>query len=434
MRPSRESLAYELPPTDEPADSFADRSARVRAWRRTRDPRTLWPRLEPDMLQPSADAIGSAVGALLRGNTATLGAPDGHDAYAIGIAALLSGTGPLLGRWVEQGSLDVSDALARVLVQHLAHGRARAERITRGLTAPLAALVAAGVTPVVIKGFHTAHVYFAEPGLRPMADVDLVVALEEIPAAEESLRGAGFIPSPLVVPPHKRNWYPPEHDERLWSFEMFDARDGWQLDLHDGLNLGHLANLGFQLDGGVHLPTPWHVNGIPVYAAKQPMLTVILATHLSAELHARCLLRVVELLFVIRRDRELGLLDWDSLEALLDESGSRRFVYPALSLVERLVPGTIDSGLLSRARRASTALARVVTDRLTPTCPILDDRPILAERLMWITSGRQAIQAIANWLNPVPGRPWREMLTLYHSRFVRLLAGRVSWIVGRERP
>jgi putative nucleotidyltransferase-like protein len=408
-------------------------SSRARAWWFTRDPRTLWPALEPTLLQPSADAVGRAVTSLLRGESSTLGSAAGQDAYAIGIAALLTGTGPLLGRWVEQGSLDVSDALADVLARHLGQGRMRIERIARGVTPALSALVTAGVTPTVIKGFHTAHCYFPEPGLRPISDVDVIVTPAEIPRAEAALRAAGFTPSSVIARPYKRDWYPPGDDGRVWSFELFDVRDRWKLELHDGANFGELPSFGLRLDVGLRSGTPWHACGVPVRAPAQPLLTAILATHLATELHTRCLLRVVELSFVIRRDRELGLLDWDAFDALLDESGARRFVYPALSLVERLLPGTIDSGFLARTRRASTRLARVVTDRLTPTFPILDDRPILAERLMWIGSGRDAVQSIANWVNPVRGAPWRQTLNLYHSRLARLLSGRASWIVGRGR-
>jgi hypothetical protein len=409
-----------------------DLARRVRAWLFTRDPRALWPALDPILLQRSADAIGRAVGSLLRGDSTVLGSADGQDAYAFGVAAFLTGTGPLLGHYNKHGSLDVSDALADVLARHLGHGRLRVDRIAHGVAPALDQLVAAGVTPTVIKGFHTAHCYFPEPGLRPMADVDLVVSPDEVPQAEAALRAAGFTPSPVVANPYKRDWYPADDDERIWSLERFDSRDGWKLELHDGANFGELPSFGLRLNAGASSGAPWSVNGVPVRTPRQPWLTVILATHLSAELHARCLLRVVELVFVIRRDRQDGLLDWDALEAALDVSGARRFVYPALSLVEKLAPGTVDAGLLSRARRASTRLTRLVADRLTPTAPILEDRFLLAERLMWIASGRHVIRSITNWVNPVPNRSLREVLDMYQSRLWRLLSGRVAWRWQKE--
>jgi putative nucleotidyltransferase-like protein len=428
MPPSHAPLAPRSTLIADKEEHSDDLSARARAWWLTRDPRVLWPALEPSLLQPSADAIGRAVASLLRGDSTSLGSAGAHDAYAIGIAALLTGTGPLLGRWIEEGSLDVSEALANILARHLAHGRLRAERISRGVAPALSELVKAGITPAVIKGLHTAYVYFAEPGLRPMSDVDIVVAPQAIADADEALRAAEFTPSPTIARPYKRDWYPPDDDGRLWSFEMFDARDRWKLELHDGLNFGFLTSFGFRLDGGLHSGTPEYLHAAPVRTPAQPLLTTILAAHLSTELHTRRLLRLVELVYVIRRDREAGLLDWDSLEALLQESGATRFVYPALALVERLVPSTVDAGVLMRGRRACTRLARLVTDRFTLTSPILEDRFLPAENLMWATSGRDLVRYAAKWVNPVPGRPWREVVDLYHSRLRRLLSGRVSWL------
>ena len=408
-------------------------SARARLWLHTRDPRALWPALDPNLLQPSADAIGRAVSSILRDQATNLGSPRGDDAYAIGIAALLSGTGPLLGHYVENGMLDVSDPLATILSRHLAQSRLRIERIAREVTPALSALFVAGLVPLVIKGFHTAHAYFVEPGLRPISDVDVVVRPSEIGRAESALRDAGFVPSHFTAKPYKRNWDPPGENERLWSLELFHARDRWRLDLHDGPSFGELPHLGLRLDAGLHSSNSWQVDGVPTRTPAQPFLTAILAAHLSTELHIRCLLRVVELVFVIRRDSDLGLLDWHGLEALLDESGGTRFVYPALSLAEQVAPGTVDPAFLSRARRASTPLARAVTARITPTYPILDDRPILAERLMWTTTPKHALKSVVDWINPIPDGSWREMVSLYHSRAVRLLAGRASWMAGGKR-
>jgi hypothetical protein len=434
MSPLHTSPAATATPTADVERQSDDLSRRARAWWATRDPRVLWPALEPSMLQPSADAIGRVVAALLRGDSTSLGSPAGHDAYAIGIAALLTGTGPLLGRWVEQGSLDVSDPLAKILARHLAHGRQRVERISRGLAPALSELGKAGIRPAIIKGFHTSYEYFAEPGLRPMSDVDVVVPPDAILDSEEAFRAAGFTASAVIVRPYKRDWYPPGDDGRLWSFEVFDARDRWKIELHDGLNFGYLPSFGFRLDGGLHSGTVRRVQGVPVRTAGQPLLTAILAAHLSTELYGMRLLRLVELVYVIRRDREFGLLDWNAFETLLEESGATRFVFPALALVEKLVPGTVDAGILARGRRASTRLTRLVADRFTPTSPILEDRFVLTESLMWPANARDLVRCVANWLNPVPGRPWREVVAMYYSRLRRLLSGRAGWVRETEHP
>ena len=411
----------------EPDDAAGDLTPRGRAWLATGDPAALWPALQPGTLQPAADAIGRAVAAILRDERASLHAADGRDAYAIGIAALLSGTGPLLGHWVERGVLDASEPVAVVLARHLEQGRRRMERITAGVRPALAALHTAGLAPAVIKGFHTAHAYFPEPGTRPIGDVDVVVAPGDVARGEQQLRAIGFTPNNVIDTPYKRDWYPPDDDGRMRSFELWHARDRWKLELHDGLNFGFTAPYGVRLEAAAPFDGGWHVLGVPVRVATQPLLASLIATHLSGEPYASRLLRLVELTLVIRRDGALGLLDWSAVRELLERSGALRFTYPAFALVERLAPGTVDATLLTSARAAATRLTRRVTEGLTPTSPIVQHGVSLAERLMWTRGPVDTMRRIALMAMPVPGHPWRHSLMTYHGRVRRLLAGRVSW-------
>ena len=424
---SEQAIQREGAPSSVDEEPHDDLLARARAWNRTRDPRTLWPMLDPSTLEPAADAIGATVAAHLRGERSTLGDATGSDAYAIGIAAFATGTGPLLGHWVEQGTLDVSDSLALVLARHLEHGRRRVVRMTRGAWPAFESLLNAGITPTVIKGFHTAHVYFPEPALRPMADVDIVVAPDDIEKAELALRAAAFTPSHVVERPYKRDWYPPDDSPRIWSFEVFDARERWKLELHDGANVGRITTFGFRPEDATRSGAPWQLNDLVLRAPIQPLLTVILAAHLSVELYPRRLSRLIELVYVLRRDCGRGFFSWDAFETLLDSGGAHRFVYPALALVEKLSPGAVDEAVLTRCRRASTRLTRVVADGFTPTRPLLEDRRVIAERLMWIANPRDGIRYLARWLNPVRGGTWEEVRDIYHARAHRLLFGHVSW-------
>jgi hypothetical protein len=388
---------------DEPPPDLA---ARARAWRATRDPRALWPGVDPATLPPAAATIERAVSAALRDEHATPLAGDARDARAIGIAALVTGTGPLLGAWIERGTLDASPPVAEVLARHLAHGRRRVTRIVDGVRPALQALHAVGIVPAVMKGIHTAHAYFDEPGLRPIADVDVFVAPHEIARAEGALRAAGFTPSadvehgfsaaPDGATSYKRDWYPPDDDGRLWSLELWDARDRWKLELHDGVGFAFLRRYGVHLDDAQPVDETWNGLGALVRVPPPPLLLAILATHASGELHHARLLRLVELTLVIRRERARGRLDWHAVEALLAHAGALRFVYPALRLTERLAPGTIDARFLDRARRATTRLARRVAERFTPTAPLLEERVSLAERLMWESGPRELLARIAD--------------------------------------
>src|SRR5256885_8136491 len=127
---------------DEPSEEqLAELAWRAAAWRRTGgDPRALWPTLEPRAIQTAADAIGNAVATMLRDSRATL--PADADSDALGVAALLSGVGPLLGHWAEQGLLDTGDAVRQVLLRHLRHARLRSTRVDAAMRPLFARLFA----------------------------------------------------------------------------------------------------------------------------------------------------------------------------------------------------------------------------------------------------------------------------------------------------
>jgi hypothetical protein len=400
---------------------------RARAWRARGDPTTLWPALEPDALQPAADEIGRVVCAVLQSRPAALGNADSEDAYALGIAALLTGTGPLLGSWIERGSVTTSPAVALVLAQHLAHGRQRMDRMRQGALAAITAMREHGVTPAVIKGFHTAHVYFDEPGTRPLADVDVLVHPEERLRAETALRAAGFTPHPSDRPDRKRDWCPPGEDGQPRSFELWHARSSWKLELHTQLAFGHLMEFGVQLSEPAAFDGRLDVLGVPFRVARPALLVAVLATHASGELYAMRLLRLIELVLVVRHERAAGALDWDEVEAVLTTSGAFRFAYPALALTEQLAPGTIDPPLLERARRVSAPRALAVMRDFTPTSPVLERATSLSERLMWAGSRRQTLHRMIRMVIPPPSESFGALLEVYHVRLRRLLTGAVSW-------
>jgi hypothetical protein len=405
----------------------AELKRREREWDSRRDPASLWPGLDAAALQPAADAIGTAAAAILRGERAALGADRQLDTRAVGVAALLSGTGPLLGYWIETGRLDVADEVATLLGEHLDHGRRRAERIRRQILPLLTRFVEEGLEPTAIKGFHTSHEYFPEPGVRPFADVDLLVHPQLLPRATALLREAGFVSDRDVPGPYRRNWTPPGNSVgSIESFERWDARSRWSLELHGGLFHSHLLDNRVQLDVDWSARHRWTQLGIPVHALSQPQLIGTLAIHASGELYSMRLMRLIEQTLVIRRDRDAGRLDWAAVEEHLTRTRTLRFAYPAFTLVERLAPGTIDAGLLSRARGATTRRLRAVTARFTPTAPILSRHDSVAEKLMWANTPWRTLHRLYEMVGPPRDQPWSRVLEVYHDRIARLFAGRLA--------
>jgi len=423
-----------LSPLDEPPDAPADEMRRREGeWRSTHRAGALWPGLDEQVIQLAADAIGTAVAGMLRDGRATLDVAttesDGERrARATGVAALLTGVGPLLGAWTADGTLATEPPIARVLARHLAHARAREARIRAAVMPVLARMQAAGLEPGVIKGFHTAQAYFPEPGTRPYSDVDVVVAPSAIPHAERLLTDAGFAAEQRIgTTTYKREWLPPDDVAGdVWSYELWHARSRWKLDLHDGLHF-------YEVLKHVHTPQAPRfaegltLDGVTLRVADANELIALLAAHASTELYSHRLLRLVELVLVVRRATTLGTLDWRAVEGALAERGWLKFAYPTLALTERLAPGTVDAALLAASSTATTARARAVTTALSPTAPILGASFSLRERLIWASGVGATLRWLWRMVAPLEGASRSSQLRTYRHRARRLL----SIIVGR---
>lgn len=407
----------------------ADIDKRSRQWAITSDPGWLWPGLDLELLSAAASAIEQSVARILAGEMTSLGAADGSDAYAVGIASLVSGTGPMLGYWVERGQLDVASPLARILARHLTHGRGRVARIEREITPALQSLMEAGVRPGILKGFHTAHVYFPEPGVRPLADVDVYVEPHYVARAGQALASAGFGPGSWGAE-FKSNWYPDGKILPTRSLEYWHTLSPWRIELHSALEFGTLVRHGIRLERAMPITDIWDWMAMPLRVAPQPLRFVALAAHLSSELDAARLIRLIELTLLIRRDTASGELDWSAATDFLERTGATRYAYPALTLVEQLAPGTVDATLLAKTYKRATRIARVVVRELTPATPILHERVSLAERLMWEPGVFGVARRLLEMLVPAQGESLREDLLVYGSRFLRLITGRVSWRIG----
>lgn len=78
-------------------------------------------------------------------------------------------------------------------------------------------LQAAGIDYVLFKGILLGELLYGDPLLRPSADVDVLFAEVDRPAAHEALRAAGFEPAPQADQP---------------AYEMSYVRQGANLDVH----------------------------------------------------------------------------------------------------------------------------------------------------------------------------------------------------------
>lgn len=413
----------------EPLDAgHADPSVAVRlqAYAQTGDPSTLWPGLTETARVSALQEVERMTRAVLAGSPAVHVDPDdAHATFALLIAGHTSGTGTLLGRWIADGVVVAQEEVARGFLNQLAHARRRADRMAREVAPALDALEAHGVKPVVLRGFHTSRVYFEEPGLRRMSDIDLLVPPPLIGRAEAALQAVGFRPTTAVLRPYRRDWTGPTVSTEIVSVEVDDERNRWNLDLHASLDRLFQPGAVARLDSELEHVESIDIDGRSLLALRAPLLLLTLACHCSQELHANRLLRLVEIVRVIRADRAAGRLDWDEFLAMTKRTGAARYSYPALALAEELAPGTVDARVLAIGRRESTWAAQHAVPRLSPAGGSSDRRGAVRQ-LMWTRGPVAAVHWLLCALWPGGLTRPRDFFYGWRGRWRRMREGRLS--------
>lgn len=386
-------------------------------------PGYVWPDLPFHVWRACLYEIERVTAKVLTGSAAPrLELPEGASARALGIAAFTSGMGPLLGYWIEQEQLQSSGELNRLLELHLRHGRLRAQRMARELASFVALMAHEQVPVAVIKGAHTALTFFPDAGTRPAADVDVVVPPAAWPRVSAALMAAGYRSTVRHPGADKCDWSSPGSADLLHSLELNHVDNPLTVEVHASLDRVFDGVRTVRLGELKDCTEPWR--GDAVRALHRHENLAYLALHASQELHQLQLLRVVELILVMRRDFG-ARADWADLRILLQRLDALRFVYPAFELAERLVPNTVPADFMAAlAAAAHPRLLRVV-ESLRPATAQRIDRLTLEDRLMWADGWWETAGRLAYLVWPTRARHSRRALPLvYRERLYRLLRGR----------
>jgi hypothetical protein len=392
------------------------------SWARKRGlPQYLWPDVPPTEWRQALRQVQGVVQDVMRSGRALLDERNELGARALGIAGYTSGMGPLLGHWIETGVIGADPLVQRVFRLHLDHGRKRFVRLERELKRAVDAFAEAGIEPLVVKASHTGVEYFPEPGTRPAIDVDLVVPPDSFVPAERSLEGAGFVLGAREFMPRKSTWLAPGASRLPRSFEVLHAESQYAVDLHGSLErnfFGVRTVSPASLESLKRRTTPRL--GVPAGVLGQPDLLMYHALHASEGLYNLTLVRILELVLMIRRDLGDGSLDWSEFRSCLGERDAGRFVYPAFALVERLAPGTVDAETLKMTESAATAPMRRVLARLEPADAQRLDGFSLEEKFMWCATPGDHARRFFHMLLPAPaGRSVRWLARKYWERWYR---------------
>jgi len=407
---------------------------RLEEFDRTREPGSLWPGLTEPARVAAAQELERITRLRLAGASAIqLDPARAHSPYALLVAGHTTGIGPVIGAWVERGFVAGTAERTAPFLRHLAHSRARGGRMEREVLPAIDALLQRGVTPVLLKGFHTSRVYFPEPGARRMADVDVLIPPDRVADVEQALSELGFRPDTAALRPYKRDWIDASIDPRHHSLELAHEASRWVLEVHASLDRLHHPGAVARLDSARSSVEPLDVAGRTVHVLSPELLLVYLACHCSQELDGIRLLRLFEIVQVVRHERAHHRLEWDAVLAMLERHRAAHFAYPAFALAEDLAPGTVDPRVLGAGRRASTLAARHTVPRLAPAGGSLDARGVMRQ-LMW-TRGTVAIaQRLLRNVWPASFTKPRDVIPAWRVRLRRLRRGALSLGAPDERP
>jgi len=375
-------------------------TARLARFARSAHARDLWPEVSAAAFRAAQGQLGAVTAAVLRGDARPVGLerPPTMDARTLGVAAFAAGIGPLIAYWCETGVVTTDEDTARVLATQLDHGRRRASKLKRELERVLRSFADRGIRALVFKGMHTAYRYFPDPGTRTVSDIDILVPPGTWEDARATLRELGFSESADERHPEQSPWTLPEA-RTIPTLEFAHADGPWSIDLHR--SLGRTAFQG--LSATLESPEPaawdaWRDLTEPAFALPQPTLLAYLALHTSSHFYSISQLQLTEIVLVARRDFAAHPERWEALDRLIAATRNARFVFPALHLAERFVPGTIDGRVLAHTAAQAPARLRRLVRRTSPfTAQRLHPFPGLRERFVWIGSPRDALAAFA-WL------------------------------------
>ncbi len=186
-----------------------------------------------------------------------------------------------------------------------------------------------------------------------------------------------------------------------------------------------------RLDSQRSRSIPFEVCNRRLLALAPPVLLLALACHCSQELGSSRLLRLVEIIRVIRTERAAGRFEWDDFLAMLGRTGAARYAYPALALAEDLAPGTLDGRVLALGVRESTWAARHTVRRLVPAGGAIEDLGLLRQ-IMWMRGPVAILHRAMRLVAPSSqGRP--GLLPSWRVRLRQMRAGTLSIRAPDER-
>jgi hypothetical protein len=299
-------------------------------------------RLFPTKDHADATAIGRQLVACLRDEPANLAprlaalTPSAADALVT--QANAHSVAPLLRRGLlQQGLFAALPEPARARLDAIdVDSTARAMARYRELDRLSDRFAAAAIPFIALKGIYLAKAVYAEPGLRPMADMDLLFRVEDLEQAQAVLVALGY----SRAEPDR-----PVADYTAVGHQLPAFNQGALLRVEVHLRLERAnAPFAIDLDGLWQRARSWSVNGRTLLALSTEDLLLHLCLHAMYHHRFRIgLIALVDLREVIRREP----LDWDRFVAQARAWRAEIPAYLGLALASGLVGAAVPAPVLA---------------------------------------------------------------------------------------
>ena len=312
-----------------------------------------------------------------------------------GVAALLRRALREAGAWTE---------IPPAARQELEHRHQRQRLLYLGLAHQLGALLApeglAPLRPVVLKGAALAAAY-PDPSLRPMSDVDLLVAEAQVDPADAALCRLGYAREGL--------YYSDEFNRQRGYHYRYGDPLGHRLSVELHWDLASRLERRNRLSAAMLLrrSAPDGLGALPgrptvaAHVLAPPARVVYLATHAATEGHA--LSRLIWLSDLAVTCADLTPAEWRALVALAGRARARAATSTVLALARHLIGATVPEAVLAELRPPAPQVL-LLERALTPATLLapLDDRRRAAVKYLVVDSPATSARLLAERLLPPP--------------------------------
>ena len=363
---------------------------------------------------------------------------DTNDWEAARWAVQVYGIGPLLDRAAE--SWPDADALHPVFRSYLAEQRRlsgeRVALLLQDLAEILRACEQEQIAAIPLKGSLLATLYYAEPGLRPMNDLDLLVRPADEQRMLRLLERLRY--QPLARSQKHLLLARPESHGPVVSFTGEHPDNPRSLDLHTRL-AEYFWGIHYDLTEEAWAGSvPGRLQDAEARVLGPATLLHHLAIHASSDALARRL-RLLHLADIALVADKLDPADWDRIVVGAQRRAEQRLVYPALALTNRyypVVPAAVLHALRSGVPQAllqqldASSLDQLSFCNASPTTP--------ADKLRWFRPGYERVRALRHMLLPNPGElgHWYPNLArpaLLPIAYLRYAGEILGWALRRAR-